>query len=406
MEIKKLRALFVSFAMILSVFVTSVNVFAEGAVVTDHKITGTEANPATIKLKKILYTDKGITLPELTFNFTATKKSVNDVAVADPNNDATMPTATINAITIQNSDKPANVGDNNQYKIEKESDVTFGNFSHAGKYEWTIAETAGTTAGVTYDNNSYTLTAYVANKANSNELYIQTITVKNAQDTKVEKLEFVNRYAKNNGSLTISKSLADSNKTDVAAEGKHTENFNDKSKAFTFTIELEKPASADENLTKVTAKYYKQDNQIEDKEIPFGQEQTFTLKDGEKLVFESNLPIGTIYTVKESAVANYTPSAKVTQDGQVVQFDGQNQKSGTKNTELNAADGANKGDAVYQNKLFIGEGENKVEFTNTYDFIVLTGIVMNNLPFILMVVVASLGFCMYTIAKKRRYSHS
>lgn len=149
MEIKKLRALFVSFAMILSVFVTSVNVFAEGAVVTDHKITGTEAKPATIKLKKILYTDKGITLPNLTFNFTATKKSVNDVAVADPDNDATMPTATINAITIQNSDKPANVGGNNQYKIEKESDVTFGNFSHAGKYEWTIAETAGTTADVT-----------------------------------------------------------------------------------------------------------------------------------------------------------------------------------------------------------------------------------------------------------------
>ena len=406
MEIKKLRALFVSFAMILSVFVTSVNVFAEGAVVTDHKITGTEAKPATIKLKKILYTDKGITLPNLTFNFTATKKSVNDVAVAHPDNDATMPTATINAITIQNSDKPANVGDNNQYKIEKESDVTFGNFSHAGKYEWTIAETAGTTADVTYDNNSYTLTAYVANKANSNELYIQTITVKNAQGTKVEKLEFVNRYAKNNGSLIISKSLADSNKTDAAAEGKHTENFNDKSKAFTFTIKLEKPASAAQNLTKVTAKYHKQNNQIEDKEIQFGQEQTFTLKDGEKLVFDSNLPIGTIYTVKENAVANYTPSAKVTQDGQVVQFDGQNQKSGTKNTELNAADGANKGDAVYQDKLFIGERENKVEFTNTYDFIVLTGIVMNNLPFILMVVVASLGFCMYTIAKKRRYSHS
>lgn len=406
MEIKKLRALFVSFAMILSVFVTSVNVFAEGAAVTDHKITGTEAKPATIKLKKILYTDKGITLPALTFNFTATKKSVNDVAVADPDNDATMPTATINAITIQNTDKPANVGVNKQYKIEKESDVTFGNFSHAGKYEWTIAETAGTTADVTYDNNSYTLTAYVANKANSNELYIQTITVKNAQGTKVGELEFVNRYAKNNGSLIISNSLADSNKTDAAAEGKHTENFNDKSKAFTFTIKLEKPASAAQNLTKVTAKYHKQDNQIEDKEIQFGQEETFTLKDGEKLVFGSNLPIGTIYTVKENAVANYTPSAMVTQDGQVVQFDGQNQKSGTKNTELNAADGANQGDDVYQNKLFIGERENKVEFTNTYDFIVLTGIVMNNLPFILMVVVASLGFCMYTIAKKRRYSHS
>ena len=404
-EKTKLSALFLALAMILSIFTGSISVFAEEAGVTDHKITGDEANPATIKLKKILYTDKGINLPELTFNFIATKKSVNDVAIANPKADNTMPTATINAITIQDSDKPTNVGENNQYKIEKESNITFGEFSHAGKYEWTITENSGNTQYVTYDNSSYTLTAYVANKANSNELYVKTITVKNAQKHKVEKLEFVNRYAKNNGSLMISKILADSNKVTRAEEGKHTENFNDKSKAFSFTINLTKPASADNKLTKVTAKYYKQDGNVEDKEINFGQEVTFTLKDGENLKFENNLPIGTTYTVKEDATTNYIPSAKVTQNGEVVQFDGQNQKSGTKNTELNAAEGANKGDDVYQNKLFIGEGENKVEFTNTYDFIVLTGIIMNNLPFILMVIVAGLGFGIYAIAKRRRYSH-
>lgn len=402
----KLSALFLALAMILSIFTGAISVFAEEVGTTDYKITGDEANPATIKLKKTLYTDKGITIPALTFNFTATKKSVNDVAVIDPKTDNTMPTATINVVTIQDSDKPANVGDNNQYKIEKESNITFGEFSHAGKYEWTITENNDNTQYVTYDNSSYTLTAYVANKANSNELYVKTITVKNAKNTKVEKLEFVNRYAKNNGSLIISKILADSNKVTQAEDGKHTENFNDKSKEFSFTINLEKPASADNNLTKVTAKYYKQDGNVEGKEINFGQDVTFTLKDGENLKFENNLPIGTTYTVKEDATTNYIPSAKVTQNGEVVQFDGQNQKSGTKNAELNAAEGANKGDNVYQNKLYIGEGENKVEFTNTYDFIVLTGIIMNNLPFILMVVVASLGFCMYTIAKKRRYSHS
>ncbi|GAA0067881.1 hypothetical protein UT300002_26640 [Clostridium perfringens] len=401
----KLSALFLALAMILSLFTGSISVFAEEA--GDHKITGTEAQPATINLKKTLIADKGVNLPDLTFNFTATKKSVNDIAVADPQNDNTMPSITFNGVEFSNqkdiNDTNFNVQDK-VYKITKEQNVNLTGFTHAGKYEWTIEETNTNEQNVIYDTNSYTLTAYVANNAAGNGYYVKTITIKNANDKKVENLEFVNRYVKNNGSLIISKSLADSNKADTGTD-KHTENFNDKSKDFSFTINLTKPASADKSLTKVIAKYYKQDGQTEDKEINFGQDQSFTLKDGERLEFDKNLPIGTTYTVKENAVENYTPSAKVTQNGTVLTFDTKQVKEGSKNTELNAAEGANKNDAAYENKLYIGEGENKVEFTNTYDFIVLTGIIMNNLPFILMVVVAALGFGIYAIAKGRRYSH-
>ena len=404
----KLRAVFLAFAMILSISTGSISVFAEeGGGATDYKITGTEAQPATIKLKKTLIADKGVNLPNLTFNFTATKKSVNDVVVNDPQNDTTMPSITFNDSTFSNQDDINDSNFNAQdkvYKITKEQDVNLTGFTHAGKYEWIIAETKDNQQNVTYDTNTYTLTAYVANNAAGNGYFVKTITVKNNKGDKVENLEFVNKYVKNNGSLVISKILADSNKADTGAN-KHTENFNDKSKEFSFTINLIKPNSADENLTKVTATYYKQDGQTENKDINFGQDQNFTLKDGEKLEFDQNLPIGTTYTVKENAVENYTPSAKVTQNGTVLTFDAKQVKEGSKNTELNAADGANKDDVNYENKLYIGEGENKVEFINNYDFIVLTGIVMNNLPFILMVVVAVLGFGIYAIAKGRRYSH-
>ena len=52
----------------------------------------------------------------------------------------------------------------------------------------------------------------------------------------------------------------------------------------------------------------------------------------------------------------------------------------------------------------VGENENKVTFTNTYKDVAVTGIVMNNLPFILLVAVAIVAFVSLAVVKRRRTS--
>ena len=52
----------------------------------------------------------------------------------------------------------------------------------------------------------------------------------------------------------------------------------------------------------------------------------------------------------------------------------------------------------------VGENENKVVFENHYDDIPITGIIMNNLPFILLIGVAVLAFGALVFLKKRSAS--
>ena len=52
----------------------------------------------------------------------------------------------------------------------------------------------------------------------------------------------------------------------------------------------------------------------------------------------------------------------------------------------------------------VGEAENKVTFTNTHKGVVPTGILMNNLPFILLVAVAIVAFVSLAVIKRRRTS--
>ena len=55
-------------------------------------------------------------------------------------------------------------------------------------------------------------------------------------------------------------------------------------------------------------------------------------------------------------------------------------------------------------KNLVGEAENKVTFTNTHKGVVPTGILMNNLPFILLVAVAIVAFVSLAVIKRRRTS--
>lgn len=49
-----------------------------------------------------------------------------------------------------------------------------------------------------------------------------------------------------------------------------------------------------------------------------------------------------------------------------------------------------------------GEKENTVEFTNTYREVALTGVIMNNLPFLLLIGVGVCALGLLAVSKKRR----
>ena len=65
----------------------------------------------------------------------------------------------------------------------------------------------------------------------------------------------------------------------------------------------------------------------------------------------------------------------------------------------------NEGESLTVPSKLVGENANSTAFTNTYDdaSVEPTGIFINNLPFVLMVVVAGSGLALYVVSKRRSH---
>ena len=299
----------------------------------------TDTVPTVKKVCKHFVMAEGIAAPEVTFSFIAEK--VTDDA----------PEATIGDLVYVNTDEATSL-ENGLSSFNKEADIMFETFPHAGLYEYTIRETAGTENEITYDTAVYNLDVYVVNNEDGS-LEVRSITAEKDGE-KQNELSFTNTYRKNS-SLTISKKT----------EGEYA----DKTKAFDFTIKFEKAATESDEVGAYTG-------MIGDEtvECEVGVETTFELHDGESLVFDP-LPAGTRYVVSEIAAEDgYTPSIRVVENGV--------EKPETTVSEKEGISSAETGTTL------VGENENKVEFTNTYQDIALTGIVLNNWPFIILIILA------------------
>lgn len=303
---------------------------------------------------------EGITTPASTFKFTAT--STTDGA----------PVATISDITFADTDN-GTLSDG-KTTVSKDSAITFDeDFPHAGEYVYTVTETRETTEGVEYSTDTYTLRVYVKNSDNGPVIRDMTAEreTSNGTDTnKVSEMKFTNTYRKN-ASLEITK---------------HTEGeLADKTKDFEFTITIT-PSKTEKNPDSYTGKIGK-----EPVTVKANQETIFQLHDGETLRFDS-LPAGTRYVVTEQAATDgYTPSVTVVENGKTTVTD----KEASSET-----DGISSADAQPTN--LVGEGKNSVTFTNTYKDVPLTGIFMNNLPFVIVIGIAVLALGALAILKKQR----
>lgn len=161
--------------------------------------------------------------------------------------------------------------------------VALPTYTSVGKYEYTLKEVAGTTAGVTYYGNEIKLVVTVINGENGN-LRVAAVHTEGKDETKND--TFTNIYSA--GKLNITKTV--------------TGNLGDKSKYFEFKV----------TLTGETGKTYGETYAVSGgsyntnpTSIKIGEETTFMLKHGDTISI-ANLPYGVTYSVTETAADGYT----------------------------------------------------------------------------------------------------
>lgn len=285
--------------------------------------------------------------------------------------------------------------------------VNFPTFTEAGEYEYTVTETQTADPAVADGEHEkmimskaeYTMDVYVTENREGN-LVIDNIIVKkmkddkgdDAQGTKVTDIgdtdtngfNFTNTYVQeagtgdkpstpgedytNYGSLNVSKTIS-------VPEGVRA----DANKEFDFTATFKFPDGTDANAlggvkgngTDITLK---QDGTY-----------TFKLKTTEKMKF-TGVPVGTKISVTESATPNYKGSAAVVINGAA-----QDTVTASKYDE-----------AITVSEKSLGQKKNTVDVTNTYNYVPTTGIIMNTLPYVLMIALCGVALIAFVGFKRRR----
>lgn len=285
--------------------------------------------------------------------------------------------------------------------------VNFPTFTEAGEYEYTVTETQTADPAVADGEHEkmimskaeYTMDVYVTENTEGN-LVIDNIIVKkmrddkddDAQGTKVTDIgdtdtngfNFTNTYVQeagtgdkpstpgedytNYGSLNVSKTIS-------VPEGVQA----DANKEFDFTATFKFPDGTDANAlggvkgngTDITLK---QDGTY-----------TFKLKTTEKMKF-TGVPVGTKISVTESATPNYKGSAAVVINGAA-----QDTVTASKYDEV-----------ITVSEKSLGQKKNTVDVTNTYNYVPTTGIIMNTLPYVLMIALCGVALIAFVGFKRRR----
>lgn len=219
--------------------------------------------------------------------------------------------------------------------------VALPEYTNVGVYEYTLKEVAGKTAGVTYYDKGIKLVVTVVND-NNGKLRIAAVHTESTGEAKSD--NFPNTYKA--GKLDVKKTV--------------TGNLGDKNKYFEFKV----------TLTGEEGKTYRDSyavtggsNTENPSTIKIGEETRFLLKHDETIHIE-NLPYNVTYTVTETPAAGYT-TEKTGDTGKI--------------------------NAVVQTAAF----------TNTKAGDVDTGVVLNNMPYILVLAVLAAGVAVYIIRKRR-----
>ena len=346
---KKMLAVVAAGAMTMGL---AMPVFAvDGATTLDTKNNAKEAY-----IKKTYNTE--VNKP-MKFNFTATQVTTGDYIVTKELK------CTIPSIEFTSTD--LNGGEGTYTKLSDK--ITFETPTEAGKYEYTVTESATTDPVVT--NNDYV--KLIMSQA---EYKMDVYVVEKSGALEIDKI-LVNKVKDDNGNPDST-----TGKVDIG---------NNKDNGFNFTNTYVQEAGTGEtpNPTKPDPDYTKYGSLNVSKTID-AQDGTYTfkLKHNESLKF-TGLPVGTKITVTETGAANYKGSAKVFING----AEQTAVTAGKYHEDLTAVDGDN-------DKL--GQNKNTVDVTNTYNHVPTTGIIMNTLPYVLMIALCGAALFGFVAFKRRR----
>lgn len=289
--------------------------------------------------------------------------------------------------------------------ISKRGQITFPTYPEAGKYEYTVTETQTADPIVANSEHEkmimsqaeYTMDVYVTDGATGTE--ISNIVVNKVKDdagqtatgkvdignTDTNRFNFTNTYVQEAGtgtdptnpdpiynqfgSLNVSKKIVNANGTATTPDDE-----------FAFTATFAFPKGTDANtLGGIKANGG-------DVTLAEGGTYTFHLKANKNMKF-TGVPVGTTITVKESAAKNYKGSAEITINGTKLTSVAET----SYNTELTA---------VRSQKL--GQKQNIVDVTNTYNDVPVTGIIMNTLPYVLKIALCGVALIAFVGFKRRR----
>lgn len=397
------------------------------------------SEPAEAYLNKYLKMADGTATPnaKFTFTFEAVSDSADEAAVATAGH---MPAS--KTVEVTAAEMTADGVEGNLVFNKKISEIFSGSdFKHAGEFTYKVTETGvltedsdtQTTEKLTNDESHFTLRLYVVNGDNGPE--VDQVTVQSgdpdAQDGKkldpsdkdpsddinkgeedqkpaepgnTEGFTFVNSYEKQI-TKPVDPKPEDPTNGQYGALGVTktvTGKYGDKTAKFPFTMTMTLPANSTE--TEVTGTIYNGKTATSET-VTFtfakGGEsatQTFELADGESLVF-ATVPSGLEYTVGEllttklsttdiKNIDKYTPT--LTLEGSTAAKTG----DGTKGADCSAA----------ADKVEDTDAENNAHYTNAFDdtSVTPTGIVINNLPYFLMIMVAAAGIILYETKKRVR----
>ena len=289
-------------------------------------------------------------------------------------------------------------------KISKRGQITFPTYPEAGKYEYTVKETQTADPIVANSEHEkmimsqaeYTMDVYVSN--GDNGLEISNIIVNKKKDDKgtaatgkvdisnTDKngFNFTNTYVQEAGtgtdptdpdptynkfgSLNVYKKIVNANGTTTTPDDE-----------FAFTATFAFPTGTDANtLGGIKAANGDTVTSVE------GGTYTFKLKANENMKF-TGVPVG--ITVKESAAKNYKGSAEITING--------NKLTPVAETSYNR-------ELTAVNSQKLGQKQNTVDVTNTYNDVPVTGIIMNTLPYVLMIALCGVALIAFVGFKRRR----
>lgn len=389
---KKMIPLAMAMALVATGFAGNLAVqktaFAEGA--------GGDAK--TLKIKKVLtMPSDGVTTPAETFEFKFEAQSFNgktdSVDTTCPN--IANATATYATTDIQDAD-----GAKEGKQVIKSTDDALKNvtWSKAGQYVYKVTEVEPNPgkAGMKYSKAEYIVSIFVS--GTTGNFKVHSIQIKQSKTDgnetgsgkKVEynptdptgsdnNFAFENKYFPTGGNDNPTTSDSENDKKGLLVKKDVTGDNASDTQLFDFKIKIEKPAGADDKVTTYKYKVTNDDGKAmsDEQTVTYGEEKTFKLAKGHKLVLTEVL-LGAKATVTEINSAGYTATYKVTSNGTA---------------------GGETGGAEASALLGDNSGGNIIAFTNKQQ--TATGVIIDNLPFIILVAIAGMGILFFVRNKRR-----